>query len=465
MQEPFPDAELKVLLVEDDPAHARLVETLLGEIEGIDLAREATLGRALTRLRDDRFDAVLLDLSLPDAGGDDVIDRVLRAAPEAAVVVSSGQAVEDRLLAEVVVRKGAEDLLPKADVTTARLARVLATAGARRRRLNAMRRHEADLAAALAASRMAHWSWRPGGRTVRLVGHLPAFARRPDEALVSGTRQPVRPLLRRLPRATRRCLLAAVRALLAGGDQLVVSTVAGEALGGRALADLMVETTADRDSKGRLVRLRGLLRGLPAVSEVEQLENQLITHLGHELRTPLTTIRGALGLLAHSEETPLAVATRALVDNAIINADRIGRVIGEALDSESEIAAGHRLQARRVPVGAYLYDALATRLPGLSAAGIALRLTPEGRGVASLVDAGRLRRALEGLSDRLLIDGGQGGRFILDVATDRGVVWLRVARDAAARAPGEDQPPNDAAGQGDALPANGAWRVAVALAA
>jgi DNA-binding response OmpR family regulator len=463
MQEPSPDFELKVLLVEDDPAQARLVEALLGEAEEIAVAHEATLGAALDRLREEPFDAVLLDLSLPDAAGDDVIDQVRRVAPETAVVVSSGQSAADRLLVRAAVRKGADDLLPKAEVTTASLARVLTVAVERRRLLTAVQRHAADLATALTVSRIGHWSWRSGSRTLRLAGNLAAFVP-PDGAPAGSASRPVRPLLRRLPRRGRRCLLAVVRALLAGRDRLVVGTLPGEGAGGRVAADLMVEATAERDSRGRLVRLHGVVTDLSQAADLEHLETQLITHLGHELRTPLTTIRGALGLLAHGAATPLTAATSTLVDNAIANADRIGMVIGETLDQAPEPLPGFRRQARRVPVGAFLYDALATRRPGLTAAGVALRLTPEARHVALPVDASRLRRALDALCGRLLAEGGEHGRFTLDVATERDLVWLRVAGDAAA-APPVDGSPVAAVGAPAATPASGAWGLAAALAA
>ena len=63
--------ELKVLLVEDSPADAHIVRELLAETGGrrVSLVGASTLGDALSRLREHLFDAILLDLSLPDSGG------------------------------------------------------------------------------------------------------------------------------------------------------------------------------------------------------------------------------------------------------------------------------------------------------------------------------------------------------------------------------------------------------------
>jgi len=62
---------IKALLVEDNDVDAQLTQDLLSEwsIEEFQITRAKTLGEGLTLLSRERFDAVLLDLSLPDAFG------------------------------------------------------------------------------------------------------------------------------------------------------------------------------------------------------------------------------------------------------------------------------------------------------------------------------------------------------------------------------------------------------------
>lgn len=62
-------AVLKVLLVEDDPDDARLVETLLSEADAAGFEVAGDLGKALEHLGLSGFDVVLLDISLPDSHG------------------------------------------------------------------------------------------------------------------------------------------------------------------------------------------------------------------------------------------------------------------------------------------------------------------------------------------------------------------------------------------------------------
>jgi CheY-like chemotaxis protein len=64
-------APLHVLLVEDSPLDARLLQEQLRDAapEALALTPVATLGAATERLAAERFDCVLLDLSLPDGRG------------------------------------------------------------------------------------------------------------------------------------------------------------------------------------------------------------------------------------------------------------------------------------------------------------------------------------------------------------------------------------------------------------
>ena len=102
-----------LLLVEDDPADAVLVEELLA-----DSGLHATLSwaRSLTEAedllaRDGPRGCILLDLHLPDARGLEAVTLMLAAAPGAPVVVLTGLAEESAGLAAVAA--GAQDYLIK----------------------------------------------------------------------------------------------------------------------------------------------------------------------------------------------------------------------------------------------------------------------------------------------------------------------------------------------------------------
>ena len=118
-------AALNLLLVEDSPSDARLLEALLQEgLLGVgSIEREGTLQGCLARLGWRGVDAVLLDLSLPDSCGLDTFRAVSASHPRVPVVVVSGLA--DASLAEEAVALGAQDYVLKGAATPKDLARAV----------------------------------------------------------------------------------------------------------------------------------------------------------------------------------------------------------------------------------------------------------------------------------------------------------------------------------------------------
>ncbi|TAN73376.1 MAG: GGDEF domain-containing response regulator, partial [Magnetospirillum sp.] len=109
---PSGPAALAVLVIEDNPGDARLVELYLREDPSrpFKVAKAARLSEGLEVLQSQPIDVVLLDLSLPDSFGMETLAR-LRAASSVPVVVLTGTA--DEALALQALRQGAQDYLVK----------------------------------------------------------------------------------------------------------------------------------------------------------------------------------------------------------------------------------------------------------------------------------------------------------------------------------------------------------------
>ena len=125
LRTPGSDADTyRILLVEDDPGDALLVEELLQDTDITHTLRwRQTMAEALDDLRQDTPDCVLLDLHLPDASGIDALRTLETACPAAAVIVLTGLA-ESQAGALAVVN-GAQDYLVKGAVSPELLQRVL----------------------------------------------------------------------------------------------------------------------------------------------------------------------------------------------------------------------------------------------------------------------------------------------------------------------------------------------------
>lgn len=115
---------VRVLVVEDNPGDAALVEAALRDAElGFRVVQVGELGHALQRVGGGDFAAAVVDLTLPDARGLDVITHLHARAPELPIVALTG--LDDDALAMQALRAGAQDYLVKGEVSGDRLGRAV----------------------------------------------------------------------------------------------------------------------------------------------------------------------------------------------------------------------------------------------------------------------------------------------------------------------------------------------------
>jgi signal transduction histidine kinase/HPt (histidine-containing phosphotransfer) domain-containing protein len=108
-------APIRVLLLEDDPADARLVGQMLRRVKTppFEVTVAGRLAQALGHLADraKAFDVVLADLGVPDSAGIATLDALTQAAPSLPVVVLTGN--DDDAIALEALKRGAQDYLVK----------------------------------------------------------------------------------------------------------------------------------------------------------------------------------------------------------------------------------------------------------------------------------------------------------------------------------------------------------------
>jgi PAS domain S-box-containing protein len=149
---------IDVLLVEDNPGDARLVDSYLKQFDPrlftgkVQLHRASSLTTAIASINAHAFDALLVDLGLPESQGLDTLHRIVACNSQVPVVVLTG--LRDKELAFRAVQEGAEDFLHKDDLDGDRLARTLRHAIDRKQRkwelhLKTLAIESADLAMAL----------------------------------------------------------------------------------------------------------------------------------------------------------------------------------------------------------------------------------------------------------------------------------------------------------------------------
>jgi DNA-binding response OmpR family regulator len=115
----------KILLIEDNPGDARLVEILLEESDfnECEIVNKTTLKEGIEALMSFEFAAVLLDLTLPDSKGFETLEQLIEAKPDANVIVMTGLAAKEIGIRAVQV--GAQDFLVKGNFDADQLAKTL----------------------------------------------------------------------------------------------------------------------------------------------------------------------------------------------------------------------------------------------------------------------------------------------------------------------------------------------------
>ena len=110
-------ASLKLLWVDDDPILVSAVRPILRVHHEVEVAGSVAEARSILAARS--FDAVLLDQSLPDGKGIDLIPDIKGRSPTTGILVLSG---DDNYRSVVTaIKRGADDYLVKSDQFAAEL--------------------------------------------------------------------------------------------------------------------------------------------------------------------------------------------------------------------------------------------------------------------------------------------------------------------------------------------------------
>lgn len=117
------ERSIQVLLIEDNPGDARLLQELLWDVNSVQfqLTQADSLSQGLQSLSEQPLDVILLDLSLPDSQGLETFTELHQRSPAVPIVVITG--LNDETLADRAVQAGAQDYLIKGQVTSDLLAR------------------------------------------------------------------------------------------------------------------------------------------------------------------------------------------------------------------------------------------------------------------------------------------------------------------------------------------------------
>ena len=281
---------IKVLLIEDNPADARLIGLMLAEANTLSFQFSwvDNLTDGIERIRSSDVDVVLLDLGLPESTGLETLERLRAGTRVPTLVVLSG--LTDEGVAVQALRSGAQDYLVKGLVDSALLIRAIRYAIERNQAEEALRQahaeletrvaeRTAELADALAALRLREQEFRA------LVEHTPDLVARYDSECRRTYANPAlarelgaapksllgyRPTeLAEMPPAQAERYEQKIREVLAGGNDASVDVMLRH-------ASIQFRLVAERDVNGAIASVLAIGRD---VTEMMDTQRQLTTLL------------------------------------------------------------------------------------------------------------------------------------------------------------------------------------------
>ena len=150
---------IKILFVEDNPGDVRLLQEVLKGIKSMQFEWVSVnyLAEAIKAITADRFDVILLDLSLPDSMGLATLEKIKPHARTVPVVILTG--LNDEQIALEALGKGAQDYLVKSQMDGGTLSRVIRYAIQRKQVQEALVESEERYDLVVQASNDGVWDW------------------------------------------------------------------------------------------------------------------------------------------------------------------------------------------------------------------------------------------------------------------------------------------------------------------
>jgi signal transduction histidine kinase len=162
---------------------------------------------------------------------------------------------------------------------------------------------------------------------------------------------------------------------------------------------------------------RELVQTQTALQESERVKDEFLSVAGHELRTPLTSIRGSLGLLDAGVLGKLPEEAENMVAIAVLNTDRLVRLINDILDIERMAAGRLSLTPAKVDATDLVNQSIQVVQATADAAGVELRSDVQPLTVSA--DADRIVQTLVNLLGNAIKFSPAGSAVTVTVTRDK----------------------------------------------
>jgi PAS domain S-box-containing protein len=417
--------QIHVLLIEDDPDDILLLKESLADISmgKIKLDCADRLSRGLIQLSGQSYDAILLDLNLPDSRGLDTLNTTIKRYPKIPVVVLSGLA-DDAITIEAV-RRGAQDYLVKGEISGPLVMRVVRYAIERKQVEAVLRASEARYRTLVETS--------PNGITLadlegklllsnQQAARLHGYAK-PEAMLGIDVFKLVAPGDRRLAALNTQKTLNQSR--VTNGEYTLLRRDGSQFPG-------EISTAVLRNTTGAPIGFISITRditerknAIEAEKQLVMLEKEFISSVSHELRTPLLSLMEYLELLRNGKVND-AFIQKEFLTHAAVDASRILDMVDELLDFS--LLEGERLTLnwQKIDLARVITNVLQSFREQANAKQVSLMSAPMDTALLADVDPSRMRRVLGKLVENAIKFSEKDNKVLVTAKVMNGEIIINV---------------------------------------
>ncbi len=415
---------IEVLLIEDNPGDARLIQEMLAEPGKADYKLENAdrLSQGLERLLEGGIDVVLLDLGLPDSQGLETLGKVRAQASAVPIIVLTG--LDDEVTAVEAVRQGAQDYLVKGDVDSKLLWRALRYSIERKRSEEALRKSEEKL-------RQLIRSATDGIFTLDLNGAYTELNERMLEMLGVGSKDEIlgKNYFEFFNANDINTAIVEMQRTLDHGTVMHLEYTSLRA----DFSEFDAELTGAllRDASDKPIGFVGILRDITERKKIETMKSDFVSLVSHQLKTPVVGIKLGIENMLGGLTGELTAKQKRYLQEMYEICSRNYRLVTDLLNVSRIERGVLSVDIEPVKLREIVDLALRDYQKDIKKKGLALKIEEVDEGIVVLADVDKMVEALSNVINNAVkfTDKGSITIRITDEVTGKGKYGIVEVRD------------------------------------